>query len=108
MKFALIGSSASAWPLLEELQGEGDAALIGSAISGPLLQLAAGRIALRQTDSVEDALLLPNIDTVILSLDDPEEILRLTRGGAGGASRGCDASAAECFPGFGFRAAADR
>ncbi|MGV2334085.1 MAG UNVERIFIED_CONTAM: hypothetical protein LVR18_08175 [Planctomycetaceae bacterium] len=103
MKFALIGSSVSVWPLLEELQGAGDAALIGSAISGPLLQLAAGRIALRQTDSVEDALLLPNIDTVILSLDDPEEILRLTlRGGAGGAPRGGDASASDCFPGFGF------
>ena len=79
MRFALIGSSVSVWPLLEELQGSGEAALVGSAISGPLLQVAAGRISLRQTDSVEDALLLPNIDTVILSVDDPEEILRLTR-----------------------------
>lgn len=79
MKFAVIGSSVSAWPLLQELQGRADAALAGCALSGPLLDLAAGRMPLRFMAAAEDVLMQQQLDAVVLALDDMEEILRLAR-----------------------------
>ena len=79
MKFAVIGSSVSAWPLLQELHSASGAALAGCAISGPLLDLAAGRIPLRLMSTPEDALMQQQPDAVVLALEDSEEILRLAR-----------------------------
>lgn len=79
MNVAIIGHQLSAWPLLQELQRASGAALAGCAISGPLLDQVAGRLPLRLTTAAEDALLQSELDTVVLALDDPEEILRLTR-----------------------------
>ncbi|MFM7059170.1 MAG: hypothetical protein ACKO2P_19840 [Planctomycetota bacterium] len=75
----MIGSSVSAWPLLQELHSEPGAALAGCAISGPLLDLAAGRIPLRFMATPEDALMQQQLDVVVLALDDMEEILRLAQ-----------------------------
>ena len=80
MKFSVIGDSNCAIGLLLELAGSTQHALVCGAISGPLAVAVAERqLPMRLVAAAEDAFLDGSVETVIVALEDPEEILRLSR-----------------------------
>ena len=80
MNIAFVGSSLSAWPLLQEASRVSDQPLPASLLQGALRERAIETgITLRLASSAEDVLLDQTNSIVVIAVEDCDEILRLTR-----------------------------
>ena len=80
MNIAFVGSSLSAWPLLQEASRVSDQPLPASLLQGALRERAIETgITLRLAASAEDVLLDQTNSVVVIAVEDCDEILRLTR-----------------------------
>ena len=80
MNIAFVGSSLSAWPLLQEASRVSDQPLPASLLQGALRERAIETgITLRLASSAEDVLLDQTNSVVVIAVEDCDEILRLTR-----------------------------
>jgi len=103
MKFSVIGTSGSAFGLLQEIAASSEHSLAPSAIAGSLAEaVTAAQLPLRLASSAEDAILEPAVDAVIVADEDLEEILRLTRAATQGGKHVVIFPPAMCSPAFSF------
>jgi hypothetical protein len=80
MKFSVIGNNAAAFGLLQELVSSQQHSLSRCAISGGLAEsVAAAALPVQLAANPEEAMLEPSVNAVVVALDDPEEVLRISR-----------------------------
>lgn len=103
MKFSVIGTSTDAATLLQEVSSSSEHALVTGAVSGPLADtIIALQLPLRMAGSSEDAILDQSVDTVILAIEDLEEILRIARAATQAGKNVVLFAPADCSPAFSF------
>lgn len=80
MKFAMIGSNPAALPLLRELVQDRNHSVTAAVLSGELLnRVSADGLPIRTVPQAEDLLTGSGVEVLVIALEDPDEILRLTR-----------------------------
>ena len=103
MKFSVIGTSTDAMTLLQEVSSSSEHDLVTGAVSGSLADaVVSHQLPLRRAGSAEDALLDQNADTVILAIEDIEEVLRVARAATQAGKNVVLFAPTDCSPAFSF------
>lgn len=80
MIFSIVGNLTSALPLMQQIRADRQHDFGSCCLSGDLAAaIAQDTMALRLESQPENAFLAPDVDIVVLALDDAEQILQLTR-----------------------------
>jgi hypothetical protein len=103
MKFALAGNNTTAIDVLRELAASRAHTLVRCWLSGELAAMVSrSGIPVTLAASVEDALLVSDVDTVIIAIDDLDESLRIVRAAAQSARNVVVIPPAACSPAYSF------